>query len=250
LTIFSLIKRLKTHYITLLIFSAVTNLLMLAPSWYMLQVYDRVLTSYDDNTLFGLSLIVVFLYLVYALLERCRGVILVGVSEELDQAIAPQLHRAILSPSLKERQKELNGLNDLNAVKQFLTGQPILSFLDTPWVLIYIGTIFLLHPSLGLLSIASAATLFVLAVINQRVTEGRLAEAQGANIAERKLVANVLGAADSIQTMGMRAALGNRLALVRSGYLESYLVASLRGVNLSSLSKGGTRIWRLLGHSS
>ncbi len=65
---------------TLLVFSAVINVLMLAPSWYMLQVYDRVLTSYDDNTLLGLSLIVAFLYALYALLERYRGLILVGVS--------------------------------------------------------------------------------------------------------------------------------------------------------------------------
>jgi PrtD family type I secretion system ABC transporter len=236
-SIYAFIDRYKTQYITLLIFSAVINALMLAPSWYMLQVYDRVLTSYDDNTLLGLSLIVVFLYLVYALVERYRGLILVGVSEALDQNIAPQLHRTILSPSIHERQKELNGLNDLNVVKQFLTGQPILSFLDAPWVLIYLGTIFLLHPSLGFVATASAVLLFLLAVINQRLTQGKLSEAQKANAAERRLVSNVLGAADSIQTMGMRSALTSKLAQIRSGYLDNLLVASLRGVNLSSVSK-------------
>jgi PrtD family type I secretion system ABC transporter len=236
-SISTFIRLYKTQYITLLFFSAVINILMLAPSWYMLQVYDRVLTSYDDNTLLGLSLIVVFLYLVYALLERYRGLILVGVSEALDQNIAPQLHRAVLSPSLKERQKELNGLSDLNTVKQFLTGQPILSFLDAPWVLIYLGTIFLLHPSLGFVATASTALLFVLVVLNQRLTEGKLSEAQKANVAERRLVSNVLGASDSIQTMGMRSALRGKLALVRSSYLDNLLVASLHGVNLSSVSK-------------
>lgn len=231
------IRKFRHYYVTLAAFSAVINVLMLAPSWYMLQVYDRVLTSYDDNTLLGLSLIVVFLYLVYALLERYRGLILVGVSEALDQNIAPQLHRAVMSPSLNERQKELNGLSDLNTVKQFLTGQPILSFLDAPWVLIYLGTIFLLHTSLGFVATASAAMLFVLAVINQRLTEGKLSEAQKANVAERRLVSNVLGASDSIQTMGMRSALRGKLALVRSSYLDNLLVASLHGVNLSSVSK-------------
>jgi PrtD family type I secretion system ABC transporter len=231
------VNRYRAQYITLLLFSAVINILMLAPSWYMLQVYDRVLTSYDDNTLLGLSLIVVFLYLVYALLERFRGLILVGVSEALDQNIAPQMHRAILSPSRGERQRELNGLHDLNTVKQFLTGQPVLSFLDAPWILIYLGVIFLLHPSLGVVSVASAATLLLLAVINQRLTEGKLSEAQKANVMERRLVSNVLGATDSIRTMGMRGALTGKLAQVRSGYLDSLLVASLRGVNLSSVSK-------------
>lgn len=231
------ITRYRPQYITLLVFSAVINVLMITPAWYMLQVYDRVLTSFDDNTLLGLSLIVVFLYLVYALLERYRGLILVGVSEALDQHIAPHLHRAILRPSLTERIKELNGLSDLNTVKQFLTGQPILSFLDAPWVLIYLGTIFLLHPSLGFVATASALLLFVLAVINQRLTEGKLSEAQKANAAERRLVSNVLSTSESIQTMGMRSSLTRRLALVRSGYLDNLLVASLRGVNLSSVSK-------------
>jgi PrtD family type I secretion system ABC transporter len=236
-SISAFINRYRKNYITLLVFSAVINILMLAPAWYMLQIYDRVLTSYDDNTLLGLSLIVVFLYIVYALLERYRGLILVGVSEELDQNITPQLHQAVLRPSLKERQRELNGLSDLNTVKQFLTGQPILSFLDAPWVLIFLGTIFLLHPSLGIVATVSVVLLLVLAVINQRLTEDKLSEAQKANVAERRLVSNVLGAADSIQTMGMRGALTGKLAQVRSGYLDNLLVASLRGVNLSSISK-------------
>ena len=227
----------KKHYLTLFVFSAVINVLMLAPSWYMLEVYDRVLSSFDTNTLLGLSIIVVFMYLIYALLERYRGLILVGVSEALDQAIAPHLHNAILKASNKDRQKELNSLNDLNTVKQFLTGQPILAFLDAPWILIYLAVIFLLHPSLGIIAISSAVLLFILALINQQMTEGKLAEAQKANTAERKLVSNALLACESIQTLGMRPALNARLSSVRYGYLNSHLIASLRGVNLSSITK-------------
>jgi len=203
----------------------------------MLQVYDRVLTSYDDNTLLGLSLIVIFLYMVYALVERYRGLLLVGISEAVDADLAPRLHAAILRPSVKDRQKELSGLADLNTFKQFLTGQPILSFLDAPWILVYLGTITLLHPSLGLVALMSAALLFLLAVINQRLTDGKLAEAQKATANERRLVSNVLAATESIQTMGMRGVLASRLAQVRLGYLDNLLVASVRGVNLSSVSK-------------
>jgi PrtD family type I secretion system ABC transporter len=231
------LRRFRGQYLSLLGFSAVINILMLAPAWYMLQVFDRVLTSYDDNTLLGLSLIVVFLYLVYALLERYRGLVLVGVSEAVDADLAPKMHAAILKPSTKDRQKELSSLSDLNTVKQFLTGQPILSFLDAPWVLIYLGTIALLHPLLGLVAFASAALLFILAVINQRLTDGKLAEAQNATSNERRLVSNVLGTSESIQSMGMQASLSKRLAQVRSAYLDNLLVASVRGVNLSSISK-------------
>lgn len=233
----TIIRKFKRPYITLFIFSASINILMLAPSWYMLQVYDRVLTSHDENTLLGLSLIVVFLYIIYALLERYRGLILTGVSEALDQNLAPLLHKAILSSSLKERQKELNSLNDLNTVKQFLTGQPTLSFLDAPWVFVYMATIFLLHSFLGLISIISAVLLLFLAIVNHTMIEGNLERAQKANISERKLVADVLSASDSIQTMGMRSAFSNKLAIIRSNYLENHLIASIRGVNLSSISK-------------
>lgn len=231
------LRRFRGQYFSLFGFSAFINILMLSPSWYMLQVYDRVLTSHDDNTLLGLSLIIIFLYLVYALLERFRGLVLVGISEEFDADLAPQLHSAILRPSIKDRQKELSGLGDLNTVKQFLTGHPILSFLDAPWIIVYLGTITLLHSSLGLVAFVSATLLFILAIINQRLTDGKLAEAQKATSSERRLVSNLLGASDSIQTMGMRASFASRLAQVRSGYLDNLLVASIRGVNLSSISK-------------
>jgi ABC-type protease/lipase transport system fused ATPase/permease subunit len=74
-----LIETLKWNYGSLLAFSAAINFLMLVPAWYMLQVYDRVLTSYDDNTLFGLSLIVLFLFLIYGLMERYRGFYCLGL---------------------------------------------------------------------------------------------------------------------------------------------------------------------------
>jgi ATP-binding cassette subfamily C exporter for protease/lipase len=229
--------RFRSQYLSLLGFSAVINILMLAPAWYMLQVYDRVLTSYDENTLLGLSLIVVFLYFIYGLLERYRGLVLIGVSDALDSDLAPELHAAVLRPSTKDRQNELGGLYDLNTVKNFVTGQPILSLLDAPWILIYIVTIAFLHPSLGFVALVSAGSLFALAVINQKLTEGKLDDAQKATKSERRLISNALGAADSIQAMGMQKGLASLLAHTRSDYLKNLLVASIWGVNLSSISK-------------
>lgn len=227
----------RGQYVTLFCFSAIINILMLAPSWYMLQVYDRVLTSHDENTLLGLSLIVIFLYFIYALLERYRGLVLVGVSEAVDSDLTPKLHSLIMRPSVMDRQTEINSLTDLNTVKQFLTGQPILAFLDVPWALVYLGTVALLHPALGVVAVLSAALLFLLALINQRVTDGKLTAAQKAAINERKLVSNIVAASDSIQTMGMRVSLEKKLTAVRSEYLDNLMIASIRGVNLSAISK-------------
>jgi len=164
----------KTQYLSVTVFSAVTNALMLAPSWYMLQVYDRVLTSHDDNTLLGLSLIVMFVYLIHALLERVRGRVLIEVAEDLDAQVAPRLHRRLLDPQLPAAQRDMQALSELQTVKQFLTGQPMLAFLDAPWAVIYLAVIFLLHPALGWLAVGSTLALVLLAVLNQRLTRAGL----------------------------------------------------------------------------
>lgn len=228
----------KRQYFSVLGFSAIINLLMLAPSWYMLEIYDRALTSRDDNTLFGLSAIVVFLYVVYALLERYRGLVLIEVSETLEELLAPKIHRGLITPAMVQRKPDMSPLlNDLNTLKQFLTGQPILSFLDTPWVFIFLAVTYLLHPALGLVATVSTLAVLLLALLNQRLTSTRIADAQQASAQERQLVTTALGANESVQTMGMRPAVQNRLKRARQKYLDSLLGASTLGVHLSSLSK-------------
>ena len=106
--IYSALINLKWMYISVLSFSAVINILMLSPAWYMLQVYDRVLTSYDENTLLGLSLLAVFFYIIYALLERYRGFMLVDISEKIDEEIISDLHDGILdTPKREKASKEI-----------------------------------------------------------------------------------------------------------------------------------------------
>jgi len=227
----------KSEYLSIFTFSAVINILMLLPSWYMLEVYDRVLTSRDDNTLLGLSLIAIFLYLVYALLERSRGLVLVAVSEGIDAKISPKLHQRILTPGSNASNGETVSINDLNTVKQFLTGQPILSFLDTPWVVIYLATITVIHPGMGLFAFLSALFLFLLAILNQRLTEGGLSKAQKISIDERRLITNAASSSDSTVVMGMRPVLQRALKAIRHDYLDNLVVASNRGVNLSAVTK-------------
>lgn len=227
----------KTKYLAILVFSAVINCLMLVPSWYMLQVYDRVLTSYDENTLLGLSLIALFIYLIYALLEQARGWILIEIAEALDGSAASILHGSQLTPQVPAHQRDGAVLNDLNTVKQFLTGQPMLAFLDAPWAFIYLAVIFLLNTSLGWISLASMLVLFLVAIANQRLTGPGLEKARDFAQQERRLLVNCSAALESIHVMGMRSAMQARLKEIRDHYLASLLVASGRGVNLSAVSK-------------
>lgn len=231
------IMRFKSHYLSLFMFSAVINLLMLAPSWYMLQVYDRVLSSQDDNTLIALSLIVVFLYFVYALLEKFRSFILIGVSERIDECVTPRLHMAVIRSNSSRRPQDASSLTSLNTIKQFITGQPILSFLDAPWIIVYIGAMYLMHPLLGHLALCSSVILFALALVNQKMTGSMLAKAQDASLVERKIVSNISSAGESISVMGMQNNLQSILGKTRGIYLENLLGASMRGASISALTK-------------
>jgi ATP-binding cassette subfamily C exporter for protease/lipase len=232
-----ILKEFRPQYTTLFVFSAIINILMLMPSWYMLQVYDRVLTSYDENTLYGLTLIVIFLFLVYGFMERYRGLILVGVSEILDTKVSGLIHRAILQPSMREKQQDIAGLQDLNLVKQFLTGQPMLALLDGPWVFIYVLVIYLLHPLLGIISIACVVLLFLIAIFNNAATAPKLLLSQRDAAIEKRFVSNALINAESIQVMGMRGLLKQQMAKHRNAFLENHIQASLAGVDWSAIGK-------------
>lgn len=230
------LSKLKWNYFSIIAFSAFINLLMLAPSWYMLMVYDRVLTSHDDNTLFGLSGIVIYIYFLYAMLERYRGMVLVEISERIDKEVAPKIHY-LLSHGTGVPNQNMGALNDLNAVKQFLTGAPMLSLLDTPWSLFYLILIFFIHPSLGWLSVGSAVILLIIAYFNQFFTHLSLNKAQTANSQERKFVSNVANSVDSIKTMGMSQAATEQLTSIRERFLEFHIKASKIGVSMTAITK-------------
>lgn len=228
---------LKWNYGSLLAFSAVVNFLMLAPAWYMLQVYDRVLTSYDDNTLFGLSIVVLFLFLIYGLIERYRGFLLIGVAEKFEEKITPRLFLSILDTNKKISSNKKNNIDNLNTVKQFLTGQPILSILDVPWIPIYLMGIALLNLSLSLVSVISVALLIGIALLSQRVLNPKIQEATKSQLNERRLINNLAASSESIQALGMCNSFTARLNMIRKEYLDNLVMASIQGVNYSSISK-------------
>jgi PrtD family type I secretion system ABC transporter len=159
------------------------------------------------------------------------------VAEALDARISPILHRGLLSLKVPAELREGGALNDLNTVKQFVTGQPILSFLDAPWAIIYLIVIFFLHPALGWLSLFSMTILCFLALLNQHFTSAGLDRSRQFSIQERRWVKNISFALDSIHVMGMRQAMQLRLSEIRDQYLSNLLIASGRGVNYSALGK-------------
>ena len=149
------ITKYKNFFRSIIIFSFFINILVLVPAWFMLQVFDRVLTSYDDNTLFGLGLIFTFLIFVYFVLEKYRRLSLTEagkiIFEEYDTKINEILinDRGVNSRIITEVQ------NHLEVIKDFISNQNIVALIDAPWIIIFVLAMFVLHPILGIISVVS-----------------------------------------------------------------------------------------------
>ena len=139
------------------LFSMVANLLMLTPTLYMLQVYDRVMLSGSDLTLIAVSLICLFLLGVMGTAEWFRSRLLVRVGVAIDQELSTRVFNASFEAYLNQSSAHPSrSFSDLIQVRQFLTGQGVFAFLDAPWTPIYIGVLFLLSPWMGALAILFA----------------------------------------------------------------------------------------------
>src|SRR5450830_919095 len=173
----------RTFY-TIGVFSAITNLLMLAPSLYMLQVYDRVLASRNEVTLLMLTLMILGAYLAMTALELVRSFVLVRVGAKFDM----ELNKRVYTAAFEQNLRRVGGnagqaLNDLTNIRQFLTGNALFAFFDAPWFPVYLIVIFVFEPSLGWFALAGTVILVILAFANEIVSRKPLAEANTMAIA-------------------------------------------------------------------
>lgn len=202
---------LRREFLVVGVFSMVVNLLMLTPTIYMLQVYDRVMVSQNPLTLVVVSLICLFLFGVMAFSEWARSILLVRTGVKLDQLLSHRVFKgtflAYLNPSDTAPAK---AFGDLTAVRQFMTGNGVFAFFDSPWVPIYVAVLFMLHPWLGVLALVFAVVQACIAWFGhglskeaQRVANGVQAETQG-------FLASKLRNVDVLVSMGMQEGLYRR----------------------------------------
>ena len=161
----------RREFLLVGLFSAVANLLMLTPTIYMLQIYDRVLVSHSQLTLAAISLISLFLLGIMAVSEWTRSQVLVRAGVRLDEQLGTRVFNASFRASLGSTgASPARAFSDLLQVRQFLTGQGIFAFFDAPWAPIYIAVTFLLHPLLGVVAIVFACIQLALAWFGHRHT--------------------------------------------------------------------------------
>ena len=184
--------------------SLVINVLMLSPTFYMLQVYDRVLVSQNELTLIALSLAIVFMFMVMALSEWIRTRILVRVGIKFDQILNRRVFRATYEERLKGSSiNALETLTDLNGIRAFMTGNGVIAFFDIPWSPIYIYVCFLLHPVLGWTALIFAAMLLLMTFLSQYFMEGNVEVAMLEGVKEHGLIVAKMRNPELIESMGM-----------------------------------------------
>ncbi|PAU88151.1 type I secretion system permease/ATPase [Pseudomonas sp. WN033] len=229
----------RRGFVSVGVFSAVINLLMLAPALYMLQVYDRVLASGNHMTLAMLTLMVLGLYAFMGLLEWVRSLVVIRLGAQIDQQLGARIYDATFDASLRVgRGSNAQPLNDLTSLRQFATGNALFALFDAPWFPLYLAVLFLFHPWLGWLALGGAALLLALTWVNQWLTRAPLAEAGLLAIQATQAAGSHLRNAEATEAMGMLARLRQRWQGEHGRFLQLQNRASEQGAAFSAVAKG------------
>lgn len=220
------------------VFSFFTNLLMLTGPLYMLQVYDRVLTSGSIPTLIALSVLVFMLYAFMGILEFIRTRIMVRIGVQLDERLGEKAFDAVQRHAIKRTPNVgAQPVRDLDVIRKFVSGPGPLAFFDTPWMPIYLGVIFSLHPWLGYFALTSAIILFTYALLNEAITRKPTAQANETTMAANAWTEESRRNAEVIGAMGMSEAIRRRWQELHNVALDDGTHASDRAGTIATLSK-------------
>lgn len=232
---------LKHYFIPAAIFSLLINMLLLSPSLYMLQVYDRVLSSRSLETLWVMTILLLAALAMMGCLELVRSRLLVKSNNALDAAWGPFLLSSMLSKSgSPEVSTYAYGLRDLNTIKQFLGGSGIFAFFDAPWLPIYMFILYLMHPLLFWVSLGGALIMLLLTIINEKATRKPLDAASDASRKAARQVETALRSAESVNAMGMGPAVLERWKAINHEAIGLQSFAS----NRAGIISGSTRFFR------
>lgn len=228
----------RNGFLAVVLFSLCINVLMLAAPVYMLQVFDRVLSSQSTETLLFLTLMAGIAFLALAALEAVRNSIMVKLGLWLDRFLGGKILSGSVTAALQRgSDPSVQGLRDLATFRTFLTGASIFPILDAPWTPIYLAVIFMLHPALGWLSLGGALVLFSFAVINELSTRRFLQQSAGASVAALRQAESAVQNADVVAAMGMIGNLVNRWNERNDSGLDLQARASARSGRITAMSK-------------
>ncbi|MFN7023276.1 MAG: type I secretion system permease/ATPase [Pseudorhizobium sp.] len=231
------LKAVRRNMVVVMLFTVVSNVLVLAVPIYLFQISDRVFTSRSIETLVMLTVIIVAAILLQAMFDALRRFILMRTAVEVAVQLGAPILSAAARASLHGTGREYQTLGDLQQVRSFLVSRTLLSFLDAPIAPLFVVVVFLIHTDLGFIVVATAVLLLILTQINQKVTATPFSEANTAQIK-----ANL-----HLESMSRNSQIINALAMIpeavriwgrdTASSLRSQVVAQDRNIAIAALSK-------------
>ena len=204
------------------VFSLGVNLLMLTVPLYMLNLYDKVITSKSEATLLYLTIIAIFALIVMGLLDLIRSQILVRLGLWADHGLSPVVFSGIIDATQTGQTQSTRMLSHVHEIRSFLSSGSILQALDAPWLPVYMLILWFLHPLIGLLGFAAACILLGLAYLNE-ITTKRPFQKTGALLAQaQKDVEATVRNSEVITALGMK---DNIISRWMTGYIEGLSAA-------------------------
>jgi PrtD family type I secretion system ABC transporter len=233
------IKACRSAFVTCALFSLVINVLMLVSPIYMLQVYDRVLTTGRIETLVMLTLIATAALAVMCALDALRTSVTIRVGCWLNQQLGPAYLACAVRGRLKGDSSGVEHLRDISQIQNFIATQGLTAFFDAPWVPIFVALIWILHPMLGAVAVSAAVVLFLLSIANEFATRKATEAANRQQIEATLLADATIRNAEIVQAMHMLPAMTDRWAAIngavvdglrRSGDIGGFVLATTKFV--------------------
>jgi PrtD family type I secretion system ABC transporter len=237
------LKACLPHFKNAFLFSFLVNLLYLAPTLYMLQIYDRVMPTNGVMTLLFLSVFILIAFMVLALLDNLRSRLMMRLGARLDRLLSAGVLRQVLAQGARDIRQGADGFRFQNALRAFdqfkaaISGAGALAVFDTPWVVIYIFLCFLLHPILGLVCLFGTVIMALLTWLNERSTHEQLNLA-GQAMARAHISQDIITQrADTVRALGMVEQMVSLQNLRRRAGQEDGIKAGMVGGKYRVLSK-------------
>ena len=225
-------------FFAVVLFSMFINILFLTAPLYMLQIFDRVISSRSNETLLYLTLIAAIALLTLGALEAIRTQAMVRIGSWFDRRISGAVLEGSIRSSLsRPGSASVQGLRDLSTFRNFLTGPGVFPILDAPWTPIFIAIIFLLHPLIGWLALGGAAVLFAIAAVNEFATGKLLNQANVESIQSLQRAESASRNASVVEAMGMMPDILRNWHARNGEMLELQSQASIRAGRISAVSR-------------
>lgn len=225
----------RRHARSVMLFSAIINLLFLAPTLYMLQVYERVVPTQGQGTLLFLTIVILFALAVLSLLDQLRSRLLVRAGVRLDRELSPAILRAALRGGAAPENRQ--AMRDFDSLRQLLSGPVFTAMCDLPWTPIYVLACFIVHPVIGALALVGLIVLPFLLWRHEKVTREPTEISQEA--AARTYVAqdHLLADREAVRALGMTDAMIERQLRLRTELLTEQTKANFAGSRFAGYSR-------------